>query len=45
MSLSADTLYRMSDVGLLSAYAEVRRQFVERKFTRDTQRARLVRRL
>jgi hypothetical protein len=42
MSLSADTLYRMSDVELLSAYAEVRRQFVERKFTRDTQRARLA---
>ena len=42
MSLSADALYRMSDVELLSAYAEVRRQFVERKFTRDTQRARLA---
>ncbi|HZR75917.1 hypothetical protein [Bradyrhizobium sp.] len=42
MSLSADTLYRMPDVELLSAYAEVRRQFVERKFTRDTQRARLA---
>jgi hypothetical protein len=42
MSLSPDTLYRMSDVELLSAYAEVRRQFVERKFTRDTQRARLA---
>jgi hypothetical protein len=42
MSLSAETLYRMSDVELLSAYAEVRRQFVERKFTRDTHRARLA---
>jgi hypothetical protein len=42
MSLSADALYRMSDVELLTAYAEVRRQFVERKFTRDTQRARLA---
>jgi hypothetical protein len=42
MSLSADALYRMSDVELLSAYAEARRQFVERKFTRDTHRARLV---
>ncbi len=42
MSLSADTLYRMSDVELLSAYAEARRQFVERKFTRDTHRARLA---
>jgi hypothetical protein len=42
MSLSADALYRMSDVDLLAAYAEVRRQFVEKKFTRDTHRARLV---
>jgi hypothetical protein len=42
MSLSADALYRMSDVELLTAYAEVRRQFVERKFTRDTHRARLA---
>jgi hypothetical protein len=41
MSLSADALYRMSDVELLTAYAEARRQFVERKFTRDTHRARL----
>jgi len=42
MSLSADTLYKMSDVELLSAYLEARRQFVEKKFTRDTQRARLL---
>jgi hypothetical protein len=42
MSLSADALYRMSDVELLAAYAEVRRQFVELKFTRDTHRARLA---
>jgi hypothetical protein len=42
MSLSADALYRMSDVELLAAYADVRRQFVERKFTRDTHRARLA---
>ena len=42
MSLSADALYRMSDVELLTAYAEVRRQFVESKFTRDTHRARLA---
>jgi hypothetical protein len=42
MSLSADALYRMSDVELLTAYAEARRQFVERKFTRDTHRARLA---
>ena len=41
MSLSADALYKMSDVELLAAYVEVRRQFVEKKFTRDTHRARL----
>jgi hypothetical protein len=42
MSLSADALYKMSDVELLAAYVEARRQFVERKFTRDTHRARLA---
>jgi hypothetical protein len=31
----------MSDVELLGAYYEARRQFVEKKFGRDTQRARL----
>ena len=41
MSLSADALYKMSDVELLAAYAEARRQFVEKKFARDTHRARL----
>jgi hypothetical protein len=42
MSFSADALYKMSDVELLAAYDEARRQFVEKKFTRDTQRARLA---
>jgi len=42
MSLSADALYKMSDVELLAAYVEARRQFVEKKFTRDTHRARLA---
>jgi hypothetical protein len=41
MSLSADALYKLSDVELLAAYVEARRQFVEKKFTRDTHRARL----
>jgi hypothetical protein len=41
MSLAADALYKMSDVELLAAYLEARRQFVEKKFARDTQRARL----
>src|SRR5258708_813768 len=39
MSLSADALYKMSDVELLAAYVEARRQFVVRKFARDTHRA------
>src|SRR4051812_10269176 len=42
MSRSADALYKMSDLDLLTTYAEARRQFVEKKFARDTQRARLV---
>jgi hypothetical protein len=42
MSLSADALYKMPDVELLAAYANARRQFVEKKFTRDTHRARLA---
>jgi hypothetical protein len=32
----------VSEVELLAAYAEARRQFVEMKFTRDTQRGRLT---
>ncbi|MEN3379021.1 MAG: hypothetical protein V7604_4376 [Hyphomicrobiales bacterium] len=42
MSLSADALYKMPDVELLAAYDAARRQFVEKKFTRDTHRARLA---
>jgi hypothetical protein len=41
MTSSAEALYKMSDVELLGTYLESRRQFVERKFARDTQRARL----
>jgi hypothetical protein len=41
MSLSAEALYKMSDLELLTAFDEARRQFVEKKFTRDTHRARL----
>jgi hypothetical protein len=41
MSVSADALYKMSHAELLAAYIEGRRQFVEKKFTRDTHRARL----
>ncbi|HEV7877540.1 hypothetical protein [Bradyrhizobium sp.] len=32
----------MTEVELLAAYSEARRQFVEKKFARDTQRARLA---
>ena len=42
MSLSAEALYKMSDVELLAAYDDARRQFVDRKFTRDTHQARLM---
>jgi hypothetical protein len=42
MSVSADALYKMSDVELLAAYAGARREFVEKKFARDTERARLA---
>jgi hypothetical protein len=42
MSLSAEALYKMSEVELLAAYAGARREFVEKKFARDTQRARLA---
>jgi hypothetical protein len=42
MSFSADALYKMPEMELLAAYAEARRQFVEKKFARDTQRARLA---
>jgi hypothetical protein len=42
MSLSAEALYKMSDLEVLAAYVEARRQFVEKKFARDTHRARLA---
>jgi hypothetical protein len=41
MSLSLEALWKMSDVELLAAYHDVRRQHAEKKFARDTQRARL----
>jgi hypothetical protein len=40
MSCSPESLWKMSDVELVAAYHDVRRQYVERKFARDTQRAR-----
>ena len=41
MSVSLEALSKMSDLELVGAYYEARRQFVEKKFARDTQRARL----
>jgi hypothetical protein len=41
MSLSVEVLWKMSDIDLVGAYYDIRRQYVERKFARDTQRARL----
>src|ERR1700682_436659 len=41
MSLSADALYKVSNVKSRAADVEAHRQFVEKKFTRDTHLARL----
>ena len=41
MGISIEELWGMSEQELVGAYADARRQFVERKFVRDTQRARL----
>jgi hypothetical protein len=39
--MALEDLWKMSEVELLSAYAAARRQHVEKKFARDTQRARV----
>jgi hypothetical protein len=41
MSISVEASWKMSDVELLAAYYDLRRQYVEKKLARDTQRARL----
>jgi hypothetical protein len=41
MDIAVDELWSMSEVALVGRYADARRQFVEKKFARDTQRARL----
>jgi hypothetical protein len=41
VNISVDALWKMSDVELLSAYHELRRRYAERRFARDTERARL----
>ena len=42
MGISIDALWKMSDTELLAAYSEARGQYVEKKFARDTQRARVA---
>src|ERR1700736_4259074 len=41
MAISVETLWTMPESELLAAYYAARREYVERKFTRDSQRARL----
>jgi hypothetical protein len=41
MGNSVEEFWQLTDVALLAAYADARRRFVEKKFARDTQRARL----
>jgi hypothetical protein len=41
MTISIEELWSMPEPALIGAYHDVRRQFVEKKFARDTQRARL----
>jgi hypothetical protein len=42
MGVSVDALWKMSEIELLSAYYDCHRHYVEKKFARDTQRARLA---
>ncbi len=41
MSLSVEALWTMPDIELMDAYYKTHRDYVERKFARDSQRARL----
>ena len=41
MAISIEELWSAPEQTLVTAYTEARRQFAEKKFTRDTQRARL----
>jgi hypothetical protein len=41
MTVSAEALWKLSKIDLLAAYHEARRHYVEKKFARDTERARL----
>jgi hypothetical protein len=41
MAVSIEELWSMSEPALIGAYHQARRQFADKKFARDTQRARL----
>ena len=41
MTMSIEELWSMPEPALIGTYHNTRRQFVEKKFARDTQRARL----
>ena len=41
MSIAVEDLWKLPDIELLAAYYDARRAYVEKKFARDTQRARL----
>lgn len=41
MAVSAEELWKLSEVALLAAYHDTRREYIEKKFARDTERARL----
>lgn len=41
MTDTVEAWWQLSDVALLAAYADARRRYAEKKFARDTQRARL----
>ena len=40
-TVSAESLWKLPEVELLAAFHDLRRQYVESKFSRDTERARL----
>jgi hypothetical protein len=41
MDISVETLWKMPDVELIATYHAIRRRYIEARFARDTQRARL----
>ena len=41
MTMSVEQLWNLPETALVGAYAEARRRYAEKKFERDTQRARL----